>query len=253
MTDQTRGELLALCQIGSLEDFEPRNTEEALMALRYGTMLERKVEDLPDWVLFFSLASDDERFEIGQALAPVKATKTPPSSHTPVSHTTRARTSWGLGKEPERWLKIRLLAHCAPLFVQRRLYKVGRLVEIDVRAPSEKAKARIEATWDEIRKYAMRWLEDHEADCDAIADEMLSELARLRSKIGDRGQCGGQCGARCRSGAPCRMKAYVWPDGRTTGRCRLHGGATPHKPKSPAGRAAIAAANRARAQEKRQA
>jgi hypothetical protein len=48
------------------------------------------------------------------------------------------------------------------------------------------------------------------------------------------------CGAKTRSGAPCRCRAL---DGKK--RCRLHGGCSTG-PKTEAGRAAIAAANRAR-------
>jgi hypothetical protein len=58
------------------------------------------------------------------------------------------------------------------------------------------------------------------------------------------------CGARCRSGEPCAARVCVRPDGNGLAkRCRLHGGLTPRKPKSPEGRAAIAAANRARSKQ----
>lgn len=55
------------------------------------------------------------------------------------------------------------------------------------------------------------------------------------------------CGARCRSGAACKARVCVRPDGKgLAARCRLHGGKSTG-PKTEAGRAAIAAANRERA------
>ncbi len=54
------------------------------------------------------------------------------------------------------------------------------------------------------------------------------------------------CGARCRSGQPCKARVCERPGGKgLAARCRLHGGKSTG-PKTEAGRAAIAAANRAR-------
>jgi hypothetical protein len=54
------------------------------------------------------------------------------------------------------------------------------------------------------------------------------------------------CGARCRSGAACKARVCERPDGKGLAkRCALHGGKSTG-PKTEAGRAAIAAANRAR-------
>lgn len=59
------------------------------------------------------------------------------------------------------------------------------------------------------------------------------------------------CGAKTRAGGTCKAKVCARPDGQGMAtKCRLHGGATPCKPKSPEGRANIAAANRARAKPK---
>jgi hypothetical protein len=56
------------------------------------------------------------------------------------------------------------------------------------------------------------------------------------------------CDAKCRNGEACRARVCLRPDGQGLAtRCRLHGGLTPHKPKSDQGRANIAAANRKRA------
>lgn len=54
------------------------------------------------------------------------------------------------------------------------------------------------------------------------------------------------CGARCRNGQPCKMRVVLGADGKARRRCRLHGGLSTG-PRTPEGRAAIAASNRRRA------
>ncbi len=54
------------------------------------------------------------------------------------------------------------------------------------------------------------------------------------------------CGARCRSGASCRARVVVRPDGTLARRCRMHGGLSTG-PKTKKGRAAIVESNRRRA------
>lgn len=56
-----------------------------------------------------------------------------------------------------------------------------------------------------------------------------------------------KCGAKTRRGTPCQAPAY-WPKGEPAprnGRCRMHGGLSTG-PRTPEGKAAIAASNRRR-------
>lgn len=71
------------------------------------------------------------------------------------------------------------------------------------------------------------------------------EAVRTAAVLSRRGRP--QCGARTRTGHPCRALVH-WPKGATEGRkrCRMHGGLSTG-PRTPEGRAAIAASNRRRA------
>ncbi len=60
------------------------------------------------------------------------------------------------------------------------------------------------------------------------------------------------CGASTRGGSPCRARACVREDGALARRCRLHGGLSTGA-KTEAGRARIAASNRRRAEQRREA
>jgi hypothetical protein len=62
-----------------------------------------------------------------------------------------------------------------------------------------------------------------------------------------------RCGARCRDGHACQAPGFKRPDGSRAARCKWHGGASGPGAISEAGRAAIAASNRRRAQAKREA
>lgn len=236
-----------------LETFEPQGSAQNLLALHLGCILERDADAFPEWPVLIGLASDADLAQFCVALEMIhhesqNRLENQPFPHTTLSHTTRARASWGLEFAPKTLQNLREMTTCAPLFVRRRAGQIARLTARTRKAPSLRDEKRIENAWRQIRDYARRGLAERESAQDKLVDEFWSEIERLDGAREKATAKQTKCGARCRSGKSCEMRVHRRPNGTLAARCRLHGGASTG-PKTEAGSAAIAESNRKRGRE----